>query len=87
MHGFMHDAAFLVGFLNKDKGTFEGCAVFSEPCPTVSNRLWPFTLAVGRGKDYADGLAALRDIITEPWWMWVRKHLDERSLGSLGITK
>jgi len=77
------EMAYLVGFLDKEKGTFEGCGVFSEHCPTVRSNLWPFTLCTGRGDNYQSALDDLREILLEPWWHWVHKHLDNRSLQSL----
>jgi hypothetical protein len=71
----IHDAAFLVGFLEKSTGKFLGAEIFSEPTPTVGLKIFPFTLVSTSGHDYQEGKDRLNAILDMPEWAWVLPHI------------
>ena len=71
----IHDAAFLVGFLEKSTGKFLGAEIFSEATPTTGTKVYPFTILSTLGHDYQQGKDSLNEILDRPEWAWILPHI------------
>ena len=71
----IHDAAFLVGFLEKSTGKFLGAEIFSEPTPTTGTKVFSFIMLSTPGQDYQEGKDRLNAVLDMPEWAWVLPHI------------
>lgn len=75
----MGNKAYLVGFLNRYTGEYEGCEIFSEENPTCSFTYLPFTLFWRSGDSYEAAEKSLEEVLDLPEYSFLKQKLNKRT--------